>query len=191
MYEVRLYASNIGGSHTFTFTLTVEERVYYIDIPRTIHGGTVVSATSNPNPFLSVAGQTVTLTAIPDADYALQSLIVVNYDNRNVEIPTTGTGNVRTFTMPAHHVSVVAVFRPSGHVSIVETDNYPSLSAYTQNGILYISGAQEGATLRVYNIPGALIYQGVATTDTAEIPLSGRGIYLVTDGTAVVKVINN
>jgi len=37
---------------------------------------------------------------------------------------------------------------------------------------------------------GTLIYHGVANSDKAAIPLSARGIYIVTDGVNVVKVVN-
>ena len=56
-----------------------------------------------------------------------------------------------------------------------------------QNSILYISGAQTDATLRVYNILGTTVYQGVVASDKAEIPLPGRGIYIVTDEQEAVK----
>jgi hypothetical protein len=42
----------------------------------------------------------------------------------------------------------------------------------------------------VYNILGTLVYQGIATSDKAEIALPGRGLYIVTDGKEVVKITN-
>ena len=64
------------------------------------------------------------------------------------------------------------------------------LRAWTVNGVLYVSGLTDGATLRVYNIPGTPVYQGIAPSDKAEIALPARGIYIVTDGQTVVKVNN-
>ena len=116
---------------------------------------------------------------------------MVNYDNRNVEIRTTGTGNIRTFVMPAHHVSVVAVFRLIGDVSsIVETDNYPSMIAYVQNGILYIGGLSHGEMWSVYDLTGRLINQGVAVGDRAVTRLPERGIYIVVSAESRIKIVH-
>jgi len=65
-----------------------------------------------------------------------------------------------------------------------------SLKAYAQNGILYVSGLRQGATLQVFNILGSLIYQGKTYEDKVSIPLPGRGVYIVTDGSHGVKVSN-
>ena len=188
-YKVVLRASNVAGSYMFTFTLNVVEKVYYIDIPRSITGGTIVSHTSSANPFLAVAGQTVTLTVTPDEGYKLETISIVNYNNSLISVPLLGTGLTRTFVMPAHHVSVVASFQPTGNVSIVETDNYPSLKAYAQNGILYVSGLKAGEKWNIYNMLGTLIYIATADGNNAEITLPARGIYIVTNGTNAVKVV--
>ena len=55
--------------------------------------------------------------------------------------------------------------------------------------MLYISGLVEGATLRVHNVMGTLIYQFVGA-DLCVCPLSDRGVYTLTDGKSVVKVVN-
>jgi hypothetical protein len=57
----------------------------------------------------------VTLTAMPSSEYALSTLTVT--DEGGASLALSGTGNVRTFTMPATNVTVVAVFNalpPSG-----------------------------------------------------------------------------
>ena len=101
----------------------------------------------------------------------------------------SGTGLTRTFIMPAHHISVVAVFRLSGYVFIVETDNYPSLGAYAQNGVLYVSGLQPGAQWSVYHLPGVLIHRNIATDNKAEIRLPERGYYIILSADSAVKVV--
>jgi len=76
-------------------------------------------------------------------------------------------------------------------VGNVKTDNYPSLQAWTQNGVLYVSGLSAGQSWSVYSIAGTPVYHGVATGDKAEIALPGRGVYIVTEGNATaVKVVN-
>jgi hypothetical protein len=62
------------------------------------------------------------------------------------------------------------------------------LKAYAQDGVLYISGLAAGAELRVYNVMGVL----VASPNPLQrgIALPARGVYIVTDGKSVVKVVN-
>jgi len=158
-------------------------------------GGTVTAATSKP--YLAIEGETVTLTITPNAGYELISIAVYLYGT-STPVALSGSGLTRTFIMPAHHISVVAVFRLTGNVSIVETDNYPSLQAYVLNGVLHISGLQQGKPVWIYNILGTLIYQADETLTgfktllgfELEIPLPARGIYIITDGNTVVKVVN-
>lgn len=66
--------------------------------------GSVICEPSNAS-----AGETVTLTAVPDPGFALSSLAV--RDNAGNEVPLTSTGaNTHTFTMPSSAVSVSAEF---------------------------------------------------------------------------------
>ena len=64
------------------------------------------------------------------------------------------------------------------------------LKACVQGGILYVSGLTVGVEWRVYNIMGALIHHNVANANETTLPLPVRGIYIVTDGKNVVKLIN-
>ena len=92
-------ATNIQGN----FTLTAKgSHSYNINI--TASGGTV---TASPNPAL--AGQSITLTLTPSGSYLLGTLTVTN-DATGEEITLGGSGNTRTFTMPASTVTVNATF---------------------------------------------------------------------------------
>jgi hypothetical protein len=44
-------------------------------------------------------------------------------------------------------------------------------------------------SLKIFTPLGTLVYRGTASTDKVEIALPGRGIYIITDGKTVVKVI--
>jgi hypothetical protein len=183
-YAVVLRATNAAPSYaTFTFTLTVEPPVYYIDIPASFVGGKV---DASPR-YLAEAGQTVTLTATPDKGYVLESLTV--FDASGKAIPLTCTGPTCTFTMPAGHITVVAVFK----ATVANDPVVPNVPvAYVANSTLYLSGLQAGETFSVYNITGALIYQGVADVgaNLCVCPLPSRGIYIIRSGNAVLKVAN-
>jgi hypothetical protein len=196
IYEVRLRATNSAGSHTFTFVLTVEEKVYYLDIPRTVTGGTITTATDSHNPFLATEGSTVTLTLTPDEGYELASITVYHYGT-DKPVPFVKTDNdpslhIRTFIMPAGHITVAVTFRPI-KTAIAETLHTTSLQAYTQGGVLYISGLSQGSTWKVYNIFGTLIQQGMATENVETLratSLPHRGLFIITDEKTAVKVMN-
>jgi hypothetical protein len=191
VYTVKLEAENSVGRYEFTFTLTVAERVYYIDIPASFVGGTVVVQTDDPNPYLSTEGATVTLTVTPDDGYELGSIHVYMTDGsgKTVEIPLSGSGAVFTFKMPSNHVTIVVTFTDMRDVGI-ENVHAVVLTAYTQNGVLYVNGLQAGATWSVYSITGVLIYQAVAPAERAEFILPARGLYIVRSGNSVIKVSN-
>ena len=188
VYEVRLQASNEVSSFTFTFTLTVAERVYYIGVALSYEGGRIEAITNTP--YLAVEGETVTLIITPDEGYELVSIYVVDYNNAKVIIPLSGTGLTRTFIMPAHHITVVAVFMPvtrtGNEQSIINTGQ---LKAWTVNGVLHVSGQTAGMPLNVYNLNGAPVFQGIAAGEKMDVVLPGRGVYIVTDGNQSVKVM--
>jgi hypothetical protein len=173
--------------YTFTFRLTVKEKVYYLDIPASFPGGKVTSNTENP--YLASEGQTVTLTITPEEGYELESIYVYHYYGSTILIPLTGTGLTRSFVMPANHITVIAVFKLT-KTNMEEVANAAGLKAYVENSVLYVSGLAAGTTWRVYNVLGTLIYQGVATDNETPLRLPNRGIYIVTDGKNVVKVTN-
>ena len=63
------------------------------------------------------------------------------------------------------------------------------LKAWTQNGILHVSGVAEGATVRVYNLNGQLIYSATVVETHGSASLPERGIYIVSDGVTTVKTV--
>jgi hypothetical protein len=189
-YEVKLRATNASSSvHTFIFTLKVEPKVYYLDIPTSFVGGTVQVATKTP--YLAEEGETVTLIITPDEGYELESIYIYDYDGNL--IPLNGTGLTRTFTMPANHIRIVVVFRDtrSTGVDVLDAHAGAPLRAWTANGVLYVSGLTAGETWHVYNITGTLIYTSPNPSERGEIavPLSGRGVYIIRSGDRTVKVV--
>jgi hypothetical protein len=191
IYEVRLRATNASTAiYTFTFTLTVAEPVFFLDLPKTFVGGTVAVTTTNANPYLAAAGSTVTLTVTPDAGYALEELTVYMSDGSGAAtsaiVPLTCTGNVCTFKMPAHHITIVATFRQTATDNEQLTIDNGQLKAFAKDGILHISGLTANTEWRVYNVMGTLIHVGAGSAR----PLPSRGIYIVTDGKTTVKVVN-
>ena len=77
---------------------------YTVTITEGIANGTVAASKTSG----VAAGETVTLTATPASWYDLKTLAVTAADSSAVA--TSGTGNTRTFTMPAQNVTVTATF---------------------------------------------------------------------------------
>ena len=63
------------------------------------------------------------------------------------------------------------------------------MSAWTQNGMLHVSGLKEGQSWSVYGISGVLVYRSIADSEEAKISLPNRGFYIVISGENTVKVV--
>lgn len=90
------------------------------------------------SPTAGIAGETITLTATPAANYALNTVTVTDADAGNVEV--SGTGNTRTFTMPAKAVTVTATF-DIAKGSILAPYTVEEIEALTENiSDVYVTG---------------------------------------------------
>ncbi|MDR0301662.1 MAG: leucine-rich repeat protein [Treponema sp.] len=70
----------------------------------------------------------------------------------------------------------------------IETIRQPqTLTAWTQDGMLYVSGLAAGEKVSVYTLAGSLIAEG---TQAKGIKLPSKGIYIVKQGKRAVKVKN-
>ena len=71
----------------------------------------------------------------------------------------------------------------------LEVVEQQAFKAWTQNGMLHISGLTPGQSWSVYNLSGQLVYQAVAKTEEAIVPLAAQGVYVVASGGNRVKLI--
>ena len=270
-------STNYTQNFTITFTEPTTPSTSYTVTTGNFAGGSVSSSHS-----IALEGATVTLTATPSEGYELVSM------STTPSVILGGSGNIRSFTMPASDVTVHASFTktakqllweqvmslienatftvpqeyaaneaalaaylanlinqllqgtgftvtagdiviflftpatagdaslpagangvfgfrvsPSGTntsayndgtITAARVDNESvltsSLKAWTADGALYVAGLTAGETWRVYNLAGTLIYTGVADGIDVTLPLPGRGVYIVTDGNRVIKVVN-
>jgi len=65
------------------------------------------------------------------------------------------------------------------------------LKAWTNNGILHVSGLTEGKVWNLYNASGALVKQGVADSDVVTINLELSGVYIIQSEGNTLKVVVN
>jgi len=78
------------------------------------------------------------------------------------------------------------IFTNSGEIQTVNP-----LTAWISNGKLRVTGLTSGETLSIYTATGALIHNGIATSEEAEISLTAQGIYIVRQGSNTVRVVFN
>lgn len=71
----------------------------------------------------------------------------------------------------------------------VESTYTESLKVSVQNNIIKIYNIEEGATINIYNVRGALVATQVATDNYAEISLPVSGIYIIKSGKSIAKVM--
>jgi hypothetical protein len=64
------------------------------------------------------------------------------------------------------------------------------LRAWTQNGLLHVTGFNPGDTLSLYSAAGTLLYHNVTASDIVNIPLADKGVYIVRVGNHSLKVVN-
>jgi hypothetical protein len=62
------------------------------------------------------------------------------------------------------------------------------LRAWMRDGLLHVEGLTVGATWYVYNVSGALIYQNIAASETADISLPAEGVYILQSEERTVKI---
>ena len=105
-YPVTLTASNgISPNASLTFTLTVTALTYYSVKCETYNGGSMLA-----DKVSTAAGETVTLTLTPNDGHVLNQIWAYTTASAAVSVPLNGSGNTRSFTMPAANVTVIATF---------------------------------------------------------------------------------
>ncbi|GHU62265.1 hypothetical protein FACS1894123_02900 [Bacteroidia bacterium] len=84
---------------------------------------------------------------------------------------------------------IIAAPHASTPLKRIEVLYLGNLKAYVQNGTLHVGGLTAGKQWAVYNLSGALVYNGIAGNDEADVSLSVRGVYIVKSGNKTVKVM--
>jgi hypothetical protein len=84
-----------------------------------------------------------------------------------------------------------ATITPDGVTGVSEIERPNPLKAWTRDGLLHVTGLTVGEPLSVYSATGVLVYQNMATSDEADIPLAVQGVYVVRQGDFTIKVAFN
>ena len=110
--DLNLEVTKDTSKYPYVYTATVKKdttggntEATYIAMAKKVSNGTVALDKDKD----LKAGDTVTVTAIPDENYEIDAVTVTTENNKNVDV--TGSGETYTFTMPAENVTVSATFK--------------------------------------------------------------------------------
>jgi len=176
------YGFDENGQPTVNNTVATKNKSFYYPITHFcgLPTYTVTCATgleggeisASPNSGLLGDGtETVTITAVPETGYEVNSITATN-ETTGATITLSGSGNTRTFTMPEANVNVTATFRPEGGGGDTWVDNVTSQPAgyvVDGSGNVTISSA-EGLAWLISVVNG---YNG-CTADNLE----GKTVYV-------------
>ena len=107
-YNVRFESTSTDSPVTLYFDVVTKELSYEVPNYYTITCNSATGGTVTSNVAKQKEGQTVTLTLTASSGYNIGSVTVKDASNNTVSV--SGTGNTRTFTMPASNVTVTATF---------------------------------------------------------------------------------
>jgi len=141
-YTVRLTKGNANENVTDTNFIS---RTYAYSIVTGSYTGGYVSS----NPLRSDEGTLVTLEINPYTynGYELEAIAAHKTGDKNTPVELEGTGNTRTFTMPAHTVTVIASFRLTENEQTKEDEE--AIGAAKDD-----IEAVEGGTYRIMQVTG-------------------------------------
>ena len=163
-----VYLSGSGNTRTFTMpaenvTVLASFTAQSYNITKAQISNGTISVNSS-----AACDSTVTVTATPASGYQLGSITVSNGQN---SVPVSGSGNTRTFTMPANNVTVNATFNPINYNITIGSISHGSVTASKT------SNAHIGDTVTLTIAPetGYILNSVSATANESSVSLSGNG----------------
>ena len=117
-----------GSGNTRTFTMPAENVTVFASFTAQSYNITKAQISNGTLSVNSSAScdSTVTVTANPASGYQFGSITVSNGTN---SVSVSGSGNTRTFTMPANNVTVSATFNPINYNVTVGSISHGSVTA--------------------------------------------------------------
>ena len=133
--------------------------------------GSPISAPSASNGSVRVSpgraekGDTVTITAIPDKGFVLESIVVTDRSGNSIRLTNEGDG-IFTFTMPSTAITVKTVFVPEGTATPVSGDmDFADVGeshwAYNEISWAYENGYMNGISATTFSPSGTVSRQQV------------------------------
>jgi len=183
-----LLYTGVGGNVT---VFNPKNFAHYVVLSNT---STSMLALGNDEGVYHIKGTSVyrTGTEIKSADSGSVGMIVSDDSNFTV-VPKTGLA-VGTYTATvtvSDNSKINESFNLSFKVepgSSIETPQANPLNAYVYDGLLYVSGLTVGETLRIYDVMGISLYEGIAASGEMNIPLKKQGMYIVQTKNNSIKI---
>ena len=113
--------------------VTVKSSTYTISL------AAIANGTITAEPTSSAAGETITLTISPSEGYELEGIKVYKTGAPDITVSLSGTGDTRTFTMPAYDVTVQATFTKTQ--SQLDQEAVEAAKAEIEGGTYHIAQA--------------------------------------------------
>ena len=150
---------------------------------------------NKPSTTLTIgATEQLTATVLPtdatnqNVTWSSSAPSVATVTNGLITALSAGTTTITVTTQEGDFsTQCVVTVTPNG--TSIEKVSVNSLKAWVQNNSLYVNGLTAGQLWRVYNITGMLVYQNIADSEEANIPLFIRGTYFVQSGNRTVKIV--
>jgi hypothetical protein len=170
-----------GGSslttptHTGVITATAySASTYTITVVAPTNG----SVTVNPSGTVG-AGANITLTIAPATGYGLASISVYRTDAPATTVTLGGSGNTRTFAMPAYDVTIEATFLPMAQ--LMDQQDVDNVRSLIEGATFSVSQAMANTSSDVLNW---LVQQLNRLTGTTGVTVSGIAFLNFTTATA-------
>ena len=109
---IKVTAEDGTTAKIYTLVVTRAAATYTVTIPSSTNGSVSADVSS------TTEGTTVTLTITPDSGYELDAISAYKTGDETTAVTLTGTGNTRTFAMPAFDVTVTATFKETLSLSV-------------------------------------------------------------------------
>ncbi len=126
-YNVRFNSSSDDSPVTIYFDYNTKRLWYTIPDLYDVTVGTATGGTVTASPARAEANTEITLTITPTTGYQLKSITAK--DSSNASVTLSGSGNTRTFTMPAKNVTVTPEFEKITWSGLTAVGKYSTTAA--------------------------------------------------------------
>lgn len=125
--NLKFSSSSTDGPVTIYYDSNTHKIWYSIPDLYNVTVSSVTGGIVTASPTRCEAGTSVTLTIAPSTGYQLKSITAK--DSSNASVTLSGTGNTRTFTMPAKNVTVTPVFEKITWSGLTAVGKYSTTAA--------------------------------------------------------------
>ena len=180
-----------GSDYKQNFEITVTnsyfvEVAYIMDVPTTATAGTPLILAAKIFPA-SATNQTIVWSVLNagSTGATISGNILTAKAAGTVAVSATITDGLAVGSdyMQIFEITVGSV------TATPELASANPLRVWIRDGMLHIEGLTIGETLSIYSASGVMVYQSVAASAEADIPLSAQGVYIVQSGERMARVV--